>query len=92
MSKSKKSSGPKLTIINESNQGRTILLKPSGEGDEIKSVRLRRGASIPIAQSDVSEQLQEMLDNYGTYGLRVIEAEQKSRSSSDDDKDKEDDE
>ena len=80
----------KLIFVNDSNQGRQILLNPSKAGGELKSVRLRRGASLPVVQTDVSEQLQEMLDNYNTYGVRIIETKEPSRSSSD--ADKEDDE
>jgi len=74
VAKASKKSGNRsaqLKIINESRQRRDILLKPKKDGDALESVRIRAGGDATIKAGAVSEQLQDMLDHYDTYGLRV---------------------
>lgn len=81
----------KLKLVNESRQGRTVLLLKKGAGE---SCLAPANGSVDITKSEVSPQLQAMLDKPSAFGLRLQEEQEKpssraSKKSKDEDKEDE---
>ena len=80
MAKLKKTAGKKLMLHNDSRQRRDVVLKG-------RTVLVLRGKSVEISPDEVSDQLQSMLGQTRTYGLRLVEvAKAEAEEPSDDDK------
>ena len=60
----------KLILTNKSRECRVVM---ASKKDKLEPRRLPAGSSIPIAKSEVSPQMEEMLRHPRTYGLHLEE-------------------